>query len=166
MTARTVSALHARPKASVALAVFLIVVGVTLGLAREAIADYTFGPNQDTGARGFPRDSNGYVPERVGRLNADSPPSTRTRHRLGYTRARTNTVTGEVIVDITYDWREVDYCNIARSNTIGHERAHSRGWGHGYGTPRTNAAYYGTITCFPDGTGGRDAEGGGEDAEL
>lgn len=166
VTARTVSALHARPKASVALAVFLIVVGVTLGLAREAIADYTFGSNQDTGSRGFPRDSNGFVPERSGRLNPDSPPSSRTHHKLGNARALTNSVTGEVLVDITYDWREVDYCNILRDSTRSHERAHSRGWGHGYGTPQTNAAYYSTVTCFPDGSGGRDAGGGGEDAEL
>lgn len=156
--------MHARPKASVALAVFLIVVGATLGLAREALADYTFGANNDTQARIFPRDSDRFVPERSGRLNADSPPSSRTRHILGYARARQNTVTGEWFIDITYDWREVDYCNIVRDSTRSHERAHSRGWDHGYGNPDTNEAYYGTVTCFPDGSGGRDA--GGEDAEL
>jgi hypothetical protein len=60
--AGAVTAVCKRPRAVVVLAVFLIFVGLTLGLAREAIA-YTFDTGYDRGAKGFLRDSDGYVPE-------------------------------------------------------------------------------------------------------
>lgn len=84
MMSGTVVAMRKRPKVAVVLAVFFIVAGLTLGLAREAIA-YTFDTSYDTGARGFPRDGDGNVPEAEGRLNGDGPPSSRTYHIYGKT---------------------------------------------------------------------------------
>ena len=52
----------------VLLAVFLVVAGLVLSFGREAIA-HTFNTGYDRGAKGFPRDSDGYVPESVGDLN-------------------------------------------------------------------------------------------------
>lgn len=155
--AGTVAAMRARPKASVALAVFLIVAGLTLGLAREAIA-YTFDTGYDRGAYNFPRDSNGLVPESEGRLNGDGPPSTRTSHKYGqanvYFYTGPGPENGDTFIELVYDWRETDYCNIPRDELRLHERAHSRGWAHNKENYRVNKAYYGTRTCFPSGTGG------------
>lgn len=142
------AAMRERPKAAVVLAVLLIVAGLTLGLAREAIA-YTFNTNSDTGARGFPRDSDGYVPEALGSLNGGGPPSSRSYHVYGQTSWWVYVAEPyqETRDSIKYDWRETDYCNVSRDRVRNHEHAHSRGWGHGWGTPAQNAAYYAEIPC-------------------
>lgn len=150
VTAGMVAAMRERLKATVVLAVFLIVTGLTLGLAREAIA-YTFNTGYDRGAVGFPRDSDGRVPEATGRLNGGGAPSSRDRHVYGQTSWWVYVAEPyqETRDSIKYDWRETDYCNVSRDKVYAHERAHSRGWGHGRGSPGANAAYYASITCWP-----------------
>ncbi len=137
MISGTVASMRQRPKAFV-LAVLLIGAGLTLGLASASIA-YTFDTGYDRGARGFPRDSNGYVPESTGDLNATYDDWI----VLGETNwwVYTAETYQETRDRITYDWAATDYCKVRRYRVADHEKAHSRGWGHGYGTYDTNPAY-------------------------
>ena len=149
---RTLVAMRERPKTTIILAVLLIVASLTLSLAREAIA-YTFDTGYDFRACCFPRDTDGHVPESTGGLNGGGAPSTRTYHVYGYTTywigAAGYMVPAIVSDSIKYDWRETDYCHVGHLKVINHEHAHSRGWGHGKGTPDTNDAYYAHTTCWP-----------------
>lgn len=134
-----IAGLRARPKRTIVLAVLLIGMGLTLGLAREAIA-YTFDTGYDRGARGFARDGDGYVPESVGDLNGYDYSG---RVTLGWTSWYVYVAEPyqETKDRIKYDWAATDHCKIRRYRVADHEKAHSRGWGHGYGTASTNAAY-------------------------
>lgn len=137
--------LRARPKTTTVLAVLLLSAGLTLGFAREVIA-YTFDTGYDTGARNFPRDSDGSVPESKGDLNGYV-------YNDGWTVYGLTTwySSGGTIWDkIKYDFAAMDYCRVNGSKVYNHERAHSRGWQHGYGTPYSNAAYYANVqNCSP-----------------
>lgn len=132
------------------LAVLLLSAGLTLSLARGAIAQalttYTFSCKASICGTGFPRDSDGSVPESVGDLN-------------GYIYGDDWTVYGSTSWysvypegggrinrdSIKYDWRATDTCGVPRYKVSNHEHAHARGWGHGYGTPDRNAAYYAQV---------------------
>lgn len=149
-----VAGLRARPRTTILLAVLLIGTGLVLGLAREAIA-YTFDTRTDTGARGAPRDSDGTVPESVGDLNG----YTYGDGWIEYGRTNWWVYTAEPYQEtrarITYDWAATDYCKVRRYRVADHEKAHSRGWGHGYGHPDPtrsgyNPAYYAEVRpCEP-----------------
>lgn len=139
-----VEAMHARPKATIVLAVLLISAGLTLAFAREALAldNYNFGCNDGQGRPCGPnvRDRDGTVPQRVGELNPGGYGDgsvTRGRtimmYQLGDTRGT---------ADITYDYNAIDYCNNDRSVVYAHEHAHARGWKHWDPSPENNDAYY------------------------
>lgn len=142
MMAGTVAMMRERPTATFVLAVFLIVAGLTLCFAREAIA-YTFSTSYDRGAYSFPRDSNGQVPEGAGDLNP-GPPQPRDWHVYGQT-SWYGTL-GIYSDKIQYDWPEMNWCNAPENAVRRHERAHSRGWSHGAGSPSSNPAHYPTVS--------------------
>lgn len=148
--AGTMAAMRERPKVWTTLAMLVIVAGLALGPARQALA-YTFDTNYQKNAYNFPRDTDGKVSESVSGLNGSGPPSSRSYHVYGRTSAMSYTG-GNVVQyldDIVYDWRETDYCTVARSKVTNHERAHSRGWAHGKENFTVNEAYYPSITCRP-----------------
>lgn len=132
------------------LAALLIVAGLALGPAREALA-YNFSTGYDTGARNFPRDYDGFVPESPGRLNSPAPPPTRKYHVYGRTSfiIYIGTTRQQNLDSIVYDWRETNYCNVSHDALRNHERAHSRGWAHGKGSFSVNKAYFATTPCRP-----------------
>ena len=145
MTTGMAAAMRERRKTTTVLALLLLSAGLTLGLAREAIS-YTFDTGYDRGARNFYRDSDGYVPETKGDLNGYVYNDGWTVY--GYT---TPYISGGTVKDyIKYDFPAMNYCRVPGWKVYNHERAHSRGWAHRYGTPYTNAAYYGNVqNCSP-----------------
>lgn len=140
------AAMRERPKATAVGAVFLIVTGLSLILAREAAAAYTFNCTSATPCgKGFARDSDGYVREGPGDLNP-GPLQPRKWHILGQTSWYSystgppgNTTTYDD--SIRYDWPETHYTNTPEWMVRRHERAHSRGWAHNEGPDSRNDAY-------------------------
>ena len=136
-------AMRGRPKVTAVLAVLLIVVGLTLTVAREAFADYNFTCSSATPCGGgFPRDTNGRVSEGPGDLNP-GPPQPRKWHVLGETTWYSYSSGGPIIVDdvIKYDWPETNYINESHWKVRRHEHAHARGWAHGEAPDSKNDAY-------------------------
>lgn len=138
--------LRTRPKTVTMLAILTISAGLTLGLAREALADYSFSRYAYCCGINVPIDSNGYVPEAPG-----APLNGHSDRYVGYTS--TGYGDGQTYDSIIYDWIEMRKCYSYSSTSNAtlnyrlraHERAHSRGWGH-YETPKSrNAAYYPKI---------------------
>lgn len=134
--------LRSRPKVTLLIALLAISIGFTLLPAREALADYTFRIWADCCGRTFNVDSDQYVPESSG-----SPAGSHYDRILGQTYFYSDTAAangGYWQAYIKYDWVEMRRCNATdaqNSALIGHERAHSRGWGHGEGPASLNKAY-------------------------
>lgn len=126
----------ARPRIVMALAMLLIGVGLTLGLAREALADYAFRCSSSPCGNTQPIDYDGYVPEFTG-----DPYSSHYDNYLGWAWR---------YYDFHYHrWIEYDAVEMRNhcansttwNNLYAHERAHSRGWSHFEGPAYLNAAY-------------------------
>lgn len=138
--------MRGRPKATGVLAVLPIVAGLTLVVAREAVAAHTFNCSSQTPCgTGFPRDTDGFV--REGRAGLNSKP-----HRPGawltlgrtYWYGYSSGVPGasQVVDDsIRYDWPATAYTNTPRWKVYGHEHAHARGWAHGEAPDSQNDAH-------------------------
>lgn len=143
-----VARLRTRPKTTIVLAVLLIGAGLTLGLAREALATYTFTCSSTSPCgKNFPRDTDGYVQEGEGDLNA-GPPQPRDWHVLGQTSWYSYSTGTSMTIDdyIKYDWPETDYINVPRWMVQRHEHAHSRGWEHWETPDSSNDAYNPDVT--------------------
>jgi hypothetical protein len=123
-----------------ALALLLIGTGLTLGFAREALADYTWNSYPNCCGSDLPRDKDGYVREYTG-----DPTNGHYDRVLGQTFWIYYSGTSGGYDDyIEYDWAEMRRCNATSSDNqklIAHERAHSRGWGHYESPEGYNAAY-------------------------
>lgn len=154
-------AVRGRPKLLTAFAVLAICAGLALGsagevLAREYLRTYTFGSDVTFGKHH--KDANGSVPEYKAYVEDIHPdPGIKT---IGLTRFTiTFTSTGGEIAQayIHYDYNQMNnFCATQEDfNQIHkHERAHSRGWHHGEGTPDTNGAYKpGIGNMGPGGNG-------------
>lgn len=142
--------LRAKPRMVIMLAFLVIGAGLTLGLAREALADYTFRcATSGCGSNGWWDgynyiDYDRYVPEFNG-----APISGHYDNKLGFTWKYYD---GRINRWIEYDAVEMrNECanSWTWNDLIWHERAHSRGWGH-Y-EPGNNAAYdpYIYTPCGP-----------------
>lgn len=131
-----VKLLRARPSVTVVLAFLAISAGLVLGLAREALAHYSFRCSTSPCGSTQVVDYDRYVPEFDG-----APLNGHYDNILG------NTWTYQDFHShrwIEYDGVEMrDECaNAYTWNALyAHERAHSRGWSHGEGPARLNAAY-------------------------
>lgn len=140
--------LAAKPRLVVVLAVLAICAGLVLGLAREAIADYTFKCSAATPcARGTYNivDADGRVPEGAGH-----PETSQIDGIIGKTY--TYYVFGRIQRNILYDADEmrIRCANSYQWNELyAHERAHSRGWDHGMGPAYKNDAYNRVIYLGP-----------------
>lgn len=133
---------RAKPKMTIVLAILAISAGLVLGLAREALADYTFNRYSGCCGNSFSPDSNGYVPEYEGRPNGSSSDLI-----LGTTYFYRDPGGNQSY--IKYDNAEMRRCNANRYDYLAlyaHERAHSRGWGHYERPASKNAAYNPKIT--------------------
>lgn len=142
----TEGVLPGRPRVTLALVVFAVCLGLTLGVAHEAKADYQFGPYASTGSWNIGPDSNRYVPELY------SGPNVGSCHNgiIGYDHPYYdyNASYGPLVHYITYDsceMRRLGATSAGWSRLKVHERAHSRGWDHGEPPPHLNASYYATV---------------------
>lgn len=128
--------LHARSGMMIMFAIFAISAGLTLGLAREALANYSFSRSAGCCGNAFNPDSNGYVPEFEGKPDNSSRDLILGRTYFYYDRGTQ--------AYIRYDNDEMHRCNADRYDFLtlyAHERAHSRGWGHYEDPISRNAAW-------------------------
>lgn len=133
--------LRTRPSLMTVFAVLAISAGLTLGLAREALADYSFFRTINCCGTEQAIDSDGFVPEYGG-----TPIDGSRDGIIGYAYTY---IDGGGQRYIRYDGNEMTY-RCATSSTWdalrAHERAHTRGWGHGEIPSKYNAAYNRTVT--------------------
>lgn len=128
--------LSARPRATTLLALILIGSGLTVGLAREALADYSFRCATSPCGNTQIIDHDRYVPEFSG-----DPISSHYDDYIGYAWSYKDFYWHRWI---EYDAVEMqNHCaNTWTWNALyAHERAHSRGWSHGEAPSNLNAAY-------------------------
>lgn len=135
--------LRARPRAMMVLAMLLIGLGLTLGLGREALADYSFRcATSGCGSQmhGNTIDYDGFVKEYYG-----DPVSGHYDGKIGYAWRYYD---GRYHRWIEYDAVEMrNHCanSTTWSNLYAHERAHTRGWSHWEAPASWNAAYNSTV---------------------
>lgn len=143
--------LSRRSKLMFALAILAVCAGLTLLLAREAVADFAFSRNHPgCCGNGFGEaDNGGRVPESQARVRNGSRDCV-----LGITTYTVSTYPAPNYrvtynMSIRYDWPEMRYENAtaAENNRLrAHERYHSMAWAHGEGSPSRNKAHSPTIS--------------------
>lgn len=132
--------LRARPRITVVLAILAIGTGLVLGLARGALADYSFTCAASGCGSNGRWDGYNYIDyDRYSFEGYGDPINGHYDDILGYAWKYYD---GHINRWIEYDKVDMaDHCanSTTWSNLRNHERAHVRGWGHG--EPGNNPAY-------------------------